>query len=187
MERLFESAELRSAEGGFRGVRDHAVVELFYATGMRLSELQGLDTRAVDLIAEQARVLGKGRKERILPIGRAAAAALRRYELRRQEVAGRVPRDRAALFLSERDAAFRPPLRTSSYFHMPLTTPASHPLSALVRHHLRDAGADLLWSRLLATHLFPPDLHLTPPERLSGSPAGHFAPEPRPYREHCHS
>ena len=157
MERLFESAELRSAEGGFRGVRDHAVVELFYATGMRLSELQGLDTRAVDLIAEQARVLGKGRKERILPIGRAAAAALRRYELRRQEVAGRVPRDRAALFLSERGRrlSVRQLQNIVKGFLIAAADDAglsTHSLRHSFATHLLDAGADLLAVKELLGH-----------------------------------
>ena len=157
MERLFAAAELRSAEGGFRGVRDHAIVELFYATGMRLSELQGLDTRSVDLIAEQARVLGKGRKERILPIGRSAAAALRRYELRRQEVAGRAPRDRAALFLSERGRRLTVRQLQNIVKHF-ITAAAddaglsTHSLRHTFATHLLDAGADLLAVKELLGH-----------------------------------
>jgi site-specific recombinase XerD len=158
MERLFAAAELRSAEGGFRGVRDHAILELFYATGMRLAELQGLDTRAVDLIAEQARVLGKGRKERIVPIGRTAAAALRRYELRRQEVAGRYPPDRAALFLSERGR--RLSVRQLQNIVKRILAAAAddaglstHSLRHSFATHLLDAGADLLAVKELLGHV----------------------------------
>jgi integrase/recombinase XerC len=157
MERLFEAAELRSAQGDFRGTRDHAVVELFYATGMRLSELQGLDTRAVDLIAEQARVLGKGRKERILPIGRMAAAALRRYELRRQEIAGREHQDRAALFLSERGRrlSVRQLQNIVKRFLDQAADDAglsTHSLRHSFATHLLDAGADLMAVKELLGH-----------------------------------
>src|SRR5690606_2081540 len=83
VKKLFALAEARAAEGGFRGARDLAIVETFYATGVRVSELQQLDWPDVDLVGDQLRVRGKGRKERIVPLGRAAVTALRRYELRR--------------------------------------------------------------------------------------------------------
>jgi integrase/recombinase XerC len=60
-------------------------VELFYSTGMRLSELVGLDLDDLDLVSDQVLVRGKGRKERLLPVGRPAVAALRRYYVRRDE------------------------------------------------------------------------------------------------------
>jgi integrase/recombinase XerC len=86
MERLFAYAEARSAEGTFRTARDRAILELFYSTGMRLSELVGLDLDDVDLVSDQVRVRGKGKKERILPVGRLAVTALRNYYLRRDEI-----------------------------------------------------------------------------------------------------
>ena len=58
------------------GRRDRAILELFYASGLRLSELAGLDWSAVDLENECLRVLGKGRKERIVPIGEIALDAV---------------------------------------------------------------------------------------------------------------
>jgi len=60
-------------------LRDRAVLELLYASGLRVSELTGLDRRDLDLGAGLVRVLGKRRKERIVPFGKAAARALRRY------------------------------------------------------------------------------------------------------------
>ena len=90
-ERVFSVAENRASEGGLKATRDLAILETFYATGIRLSELQGLDMDDVDLIGEQVKVRGKGRKERIVPLGSSAVKALRKYELRRAEVAARGP------------------------------------------------------------------------------------------------
>jgi integrase/recombinase XerC len=59
--------------------RDKAMMELFYSSGLRLSELVGLDTAAVDLQDRTVRVLGKGNKTRIVPIGRHAVGALQRW------------------------------------------------------------------------------------------------------------
>jgi integrase/recombinase XerC len=59
--------------------RDKAMMELFYSSGLRLSELVGLDTAAVDLKDRTVRVLGKGAKTRIVPIGRHAVEALKRW------------------------------------------------------------------------------------------------------------
>ncbi|MFZ4774757.1 MAG: site-specific tyrosine recombinase/integron integrase [Terrimicrobiaceae bacterium] len=59
--------------------RDTAIIELFYSTGMRLSELGGLDVSDVDVIGETARVTGKGAKERICPVGGPALEAISKY------------------------------------------------------------------------------------------------------------
>jgi integrase/recombinase XerC len=69
-----------------RGIRDRAVLELLYGSGLRVSEVCGLDLDAVDLAAATARVLGKGNKERVVPLGRKCIAALQRW----LEVRGRV-------------------------------------------------------------------------------------------------
>jgi integrase/recombinase XerC len=80
-----EAAELVRARalGGASRDRDVAILELLYATGLRVSELTGLDLDGVDRDARTVRVLGKGRKERIVPYGAAAAGALDRYLGRR--------------------------------------------------------------------------------------------------------
>jgi integrase/recombinase XerD len=62
-----------------RALRDRAIVESLYATGVRISELVGLDRRDLDLDDGLLRVLGKGGKERIVPVGRTARDALERY------------------------------------------------------------------------------------------------------------
>jgi integrase/recombinase XerC len=59
--------------------RDRAILELFYASGLRLAELAGLDVDSVNLSARMVRVLGKGRKERIIPFNGSAAKAIRSY------------------------------------------------------------------------------------------------------------
>jgi len=59
--------------------RDRAILELFYASGLRLSELAGLDVDDVNLSAKMVRVLGKGGKERIVPFNASAAKAVRAY------------------------------------------------------------------------------------------------------------
>jgi integrase/recombinase XerC len=61
------------------GRRDRAILELFYASGLRLSELVGLDLDDVNLSARMVRVLGKGGKERLVPFNKTAAGALRAY------------------------------------------------------------------------------------------------------------
>src|SRR5918995_5247731 len=74
-ERLVEAARGTTP----RALRDHALVELLYGAGLRVSEGVGLERTAVDLEGRIVRCTGKGGKERIVPIGRQAAAALQRY------------------------------------------------------------------------------------------------------------
>lgn len=63
----------------FTAVRNRAMLELLYATGIRISELVGLHPRQIDLAEGWVRVLGKGSRERVVPIGRKAREALSRY------------------------------------------------------------------------------------------------------------
>lgn len=60
-------------------IRDRAIIELMYSSGLRLSELQGLDLNSVNMRAREVRVLGKGKKERILPFGRHALHAIQAW------------------------------------------------------------------------------------------------------------
>jgi integrase/recombinase XerC len=71
--------------------RDKAMMELFYSSGLRLSELVGLDVSAVDLKDRTVRVLGKGNKTRIVPVGRHAVEALQRWLAERAALAPRNP------------------------------------------------------------------------------------------------
>jgi integrase/recombinase XerC len=93
-----EAARLVSIDDGDAlAVRDRALFELAYSSGLRVSELAGLDISALDLKTGQARVLGKGSKERVVPVGAPAREALARWLERRAEIA---QREAEALFLS---------------------------------------------------------------------------------------
>ncbi|MDY0019659.1 MAG: tyrosine recombinase XerC [Anaerolineae bacterium] len=82
-----------------KGVRDRAILETLYASGVRVSELVGLDLRDVSFSAGEMRVIGKGDKERLVLLGRPALGALRRYlEGARDEFMG--DRATSALFLN---------------------------------------------------------------------------------------
>jgi integrase/recombinase XerC len=70
------------------GVRDKAIMELFYSSGLRLAELLGLDLTDLDLRDRTVRVMGKGRKARIVPVGRQAAESLARWLQERAALAG---------------------------------------------------------------------------------------------------
>lgn len=83
------------------GIRDRAILETLYGAGLRISELVGLDVDEVDLDEGSVRVMGKGSKERLVPLGRFAVAALESYLTRgRPSLAG--SRSGAALFLNQR-------------------------------------------------------------------------------------
>lgn len=156
--KLFDAAEQGSAENTFRGTRDHAIVELFYATGIRLSELCSLDMAALDLIGEQVRVLGKGRKERIVPVTSTAVTALRRYELRRTEIIRKAANpDRKAVFLSARGQRLTArQIQNIVRGFLDRIAGDSDVSTHSLRHsfatHLLDAGADLLAVKELLGH-----------------------------------
>jgi integrase/recombinase XerC len=87
------------------GRRDHALFELAYSSGLRLSELAGLDVDRVDLVTGEVRVWGKGAKERIVPVGAAALAALRTWLAERAAIPSV---DARALFVGARGARIAP-------------------------------------------------------------------------------
>src|SRR6185503_11089259 len=74
-----ETVALMETRAGGATARDVAIVELLYASGLRVSELVGLDLRDLDMAEMTVRVLGKGSKERIVPFGGAAEQALRAH------------------------------------------------------------------------------------------------------------
>jgi integrase/recombinase XerC len=173
--RLFALVEARAADGGFHGARDHAMVEVLYSSGLRLAELRALDVADVDLLADRVKVLGKGRKERIVPLGGAAVRALRRYEARRAEVLAACPEgERRALFVSGngRRLSERRIQQIVRGFLDKVSEGAglsTHSIRHSFATHLLDAGADLVavkellgHASLSTTRIYTP----TSPERL---------------------
>jgi len=130
--------------------RDAAILELFYSSGLRLAELVGLNVGDVDLYSESVRVLGKGRKERLIPVGKPALDAIQRY---RQEAGVHS----GPLFLSKvrkRIAPLNVGLVLRRYLpHTSIPMKISpHKLRHSFATHLLDAGADLRSVQALLGH-----------------------------------
>ena len=110
------------------GRRDRAVLELFYASGLRLSELVGVDLEDMNLSGRVVRVLGKGRKERLIPFNRSAEAAIRAWLPDREQLRGSLAAGRSPLA----DPAGRVPLtarrRASDGPGQKLRRPSREPL-----------------------------------------------------------
>jgi len=148
VEMLFADAEARAAAGGFREARDLAMLELFYSTGMRLSELAGLNDPDVDLVSDQVKLRGKGKKERIVPVGSHATAAFRKYLQKRDGLLATTRPGSRPVFVNLRGKRISPrgvQLAMKRLFDGLSRGPELH-VHAL-RHsfatHLLDAGADL--------------------------------------------
>ena len=142
-ERLIEAAAGTTP----RALRDRALVELLYGSGLRVSEAVSLDRASVDLEERLVRCLGKGSKERVVPLGREAAEALRRYLARGRPHLDR--RHRPELFLNAKGGALT---RSGAFLILRrlagragLEPGRVHP--HLLRHsfatHLLEGGADL--------------------------------------------
>lgn len=149
-DRLFDAATARAMEGAFNDVRNLAILEVFYATGIRLSELHGVNRADLDLLGQQLKVRGKGRKERIVPFGTPAARALRNYEAKRDELVrlrGSAA-DRSAFFLSRtgRRLSRRGVQQVVDGFLTRISDAdglSTHSLRHSFATHMLDAGADL--------------------------------------------
>ena len=96
-----ESILAAPGDGDLPGLRDRAILEVLYGAGLRISELVGLDVDDVDLDEGSVRVMGKGSKERIVPVGRFATRAVKAYLTRARPSMAR-ERSGAALFLNQR-------------------------------------------------------------------------------------
>jgi integrase/recombinase XerC len=144
---LFDWAESQAGGDELGPTRDLAILELFYSTGIRLSELSGMNVDDLDLLSDQVKVRGKGRKERIVPVGSRAVLALRRYLNLREPVVVRTRGDRRAIFLSRRGKRLAP-RGIQRIIHGMFDAIGGdglrvHSLRHTFATHMLDAGADL--------------------------------------------
>ncbi len=131
-------------------LRDAAILELFYSCGLRISELRGLDVKDVDFLGENVRVLGKGAKERIVPVGGPAMAALQRYQREAAVTQGPLflGKTRGRITQQAIDQLLKKYLKLSS---IPFKI-SPHKLRHSFATHLLDAGADLRSVQSLLGH-----------------------------------
>lgn len=154
-----EAAALVEAPGGDDpwAARDRAVLELLYASGLRVSELCGLDLDDLDLDRGRVRVLGKGSREREVPVGEAAVDALRSYL---RDARGRMVPERgqgAALFYNRRSRRLGPRdvrAMVEQYRRDVLTgrRVSPHTLRHSFATHLMEGGADIRTVQELLGH-----------------------------------
>jgi len=144
---LLDATEAAAADEGAIGLRDVAIIELLYATGIRVGELVGLDVDAIDRERNLLRVFGKGRKERSVPFGTPAAKALDTW-LRNGRPALTTTRSGPAVFVGARGGRIDPRTirrmvhrRLSDVDGAPDIGP--HGLRHTMATHLLEGGADL--------------------------------------------
>ena len=131
-------------------LRDVAIMELFYSSGLRLSELAALDVADVDLYTESVRVFGKGRKERVCPVGLPALDAIQQYRVASNVHAGALFINKARRRMSVRSVWLvlkRYVRRTSVPISM-----SPHKLRHSFATHMLDRGADLRSVQALLGH-----------------------------------
>lgn len=151
MQTILKHLQERAETGDAMALRDHAIIELLYATGMRVSELCTLTTESIDMDARTVRVIGKGNAERVIPFGAPAANAIQRWlQNGRPAVATAKPSPAAAsaLFLGARGGALNQravyELSRSLLTYAPGAGPAGpHTFRHTAATHLLDGGADL--------------------------------------------
>jgi len=132
------------------GLRDRAILELFYSAGMRVSELVGLNLSDLDRERSLVRIRGKGKKERIVPVGQPALDAVERYLEKRRELIkkGDEDHEEACLFANRLGARLtdRSVRRILDKYILMSGIPkkvSPHVLRHTFATHLMDAGADL--------------------------------------------
>ena len=131
-------------------LRDVAIMELFYSSGLRLSELAALDVADVDLYTESVRVFGKGRKERVCPVGLPALESISRYRAAANVHSGPLFINKSRTRISTRSIwlILKRYLRLTS---IPISI-SPHKLRHSFATHMLDRGADLRSVQALLGH-----------------------------------
>lgn len=143
-------------DDSFAGLRDRAILELLYGCGLRLGEILNLQQRNVDFSNEYLRVLGKRKKERLIPLGTYAKKALLAYlEARRETV--KHSEDPQTIFVNEAGEKLYPlAVQNMAKRYMMQLSEQEHLSPHVLRHtfatHLLDRGADLLVVKELLGH-----------------------------------
>ena len=139
------------------GLRDQAMMELFYGTGIRLSELSNLKLNDIDYVNKQIKVIGKGRRERLVPLGEMAIRSLKSYlDVRSELLSKSIQKDTATVFLNKhgKPLSNRGIQRRVAKYLQFVSTSGTNP--HLFRHsfatHLLDEGADLVAVKELLGH-----------------------------------
>jgi integrase/recombinase XerC len=153
---LIESLHSKDASG----LRDRAIMEVLYSGGVRLSELAGLNLDDLDLLGGVARVMGKGRKKRLILLGKKAIDALESYLANRQKLLRRkrkdISQEKNALFLDRWGGRLRP-----------------RSIQRLINKHVKGAGLKLkisphVFRHSFATHLLNAGADLKSVQELLG-------------------
>jgi len=131
-------------------LRDVAIMELFYSSGLRLSELAALDVADLDPYTESVRVFGKGRKERVCPVGLPALEAIQRYRVAANVHAGPLSINKARKRMSVR-SIWLVLKRYVRHTSIPISI-SPHKLRHSFATHMLDRGADLRSVQALLGH-----------------------------------
>ncbi|MDD5116112.1 MAG: tyrosine recombinase XerC [Candidatus Omnitrophica bacterium] len=149
VKKLIESAFARN-ETDILGLRDRAILESFYSSGLRISELVGLNLDDIDFISGIIKIRGKGKKERVAPIGEAAISAIRKYLDKRKKQSNAVFLNRNSSRISARGVRYVLEKYLRSAEMRPGVSP--HTFRHSFATHLLNRGADLRTVQELLGH-----------------------------------
>jgi site-specific recombinase XerD len=149
VKKLIESAFARN-DKDIPGLRDRAILEVFYSSGLRISELVGLNLDDIDFISGIVKIRGKGKKERIVPIGEAALLTIRKYLDKRKKESPVIFLNNNSRRITTRGVRYI----LGKYLHLAEMRPgvSAHTFRHSFATHLLNRGADLRTVQELLGH-----------------------------------